>query len=217
MARKWLKAQGVSLDRHPTIGLTVLNWEGRTRRKGAQRRYEQALWALIFHLQEKLGAQVAVFAQVTGPSWEEDDRIILKHLRDKFGYRPGLFLVETVPSPEVLMAAYGQLDFLVGTRMHSLIFAAAAGTPFLGISYLEKARGAFRPFNLRDDFIHDIQDLQGDTLVEAFGKAWPQREVLKSLLAHRIQVIREAVRKAGVLIGEDWDRLKAVRQGPGDD
>lgn len=44
---------------------------------------------------------------------------------------------------EELLSIVGNLDLLVGVRLHALIFAAVMDVPFLGVSYDPKRSTAF--------------------------------------------------------------------------
>lgn len=70
--------------------------------------------------------------------------------------------VEVVPYDANPLRAYRVLsaaDFVVGMRLHSLIFAYAANVPFLAIGYHPKVTAFCRSLGLGDDSIADAADL----------------------------------------------------------
>lgn len=67
------------------------------------------------------------------PFHEPDDRELALAVMDKMSQK--VFLLETTLAPDTMCAAIGQMQALVGMRLHSLIMAAASGVPFTAISY----------------------------------------------------------------------------------
>ena len=51
--------------------------------------------------------------------------------------------------PEDFLAVIGELELLVGVRLHSLVMAASMGTPFLGVAYDPKVDAMLAPFGLQ--------------------------------------------------------------------
>lgn len=99
--------------------------------------------------------------------------------------------------PRQLLALTGELDLVIGMRLHALIFAIAAGVPVVGISYDPKV----------DSFLAEVgcpragtpSDLNGDKLLEV------SRRVLAD------GNLRESVRqKAAVLHDLAWENARAT-------
>ena len=88
-----------------------------------------------------------------------------------------------------MLSIIGNMDFLVGVRLHSLIYAAVMDVPMLGISYDPKV----------DAFLNSIGQqavsATGEFTLEqfrpAFEKAWKERETLRRSIAAR----RDALQK----------------------
>jgi polysaccharide pyruvyl transferase WcaK-like protein len=53
---------------------------------------------------------------------------------------PRLTVLESIPHPSVLIAAFSQFSAVVGMRYHSLVFAARFGVPIAPIVYADKCR-----------------------------------------------------------------------------
>lgn len=66
-----------------------------------------------------------------------------------------------------LLALYNKLVLLIGTRLHSTIFALTMGTPAINIGYHgTKAKGVYRSIGL-DDWQFDLEELDSNVLIES--------------------------------------------------
>jgi colanic acid/amylovoran biosynthesis protein len=203
MGARWLESQGVDLVHRPTIGITVLDWEARTRRTGDQASYEDAIRGLVRRLSSTLDAQTILFTQADGPSLPEDDRPVMRRIAGPLSDVRRLVMIESMPTAKALMSAYGHLDFLVGTRMHSGIFSAVAGTPFLAIGYLDKAQGTFGMMGLESQ-VQPIDALGNDALGMAFDRSWAARAEIRRRIQGRMAQHSAAAARAVDLIADDW-------------
>lgn len=92
-------------------------------------------------LDEGCTARVVLCAHTIGPVTNEDDRRVTRRLADRLP-DPRVTVIDDDLDPEELAAFYGRAELLVGTRLHSVILALAAGTPAVAISYFgTKAQG----------------------------------------------------------------------------
>lgn len=81
------------------------------------------------------------------------------------------------------LSIIGNMDFLVGVRLHSLIYAAVMDVPMLGISYDPKV----------DAFLHSVEQEPVSSTREftlekfqaAFAAAWERRDALRQTVALR--------------------------------
>jgi colanic acid/amylovoran biosynthesis protein len=151
-----------------TVGVTALNWAGQNYTFSAQQQYEAALVAAIDTICEDGGA-VALFAQCCGPAAAEDDRRVARRLHAAARWPERVTLLAEPLAPPLLQAAYGQVDFFIGTRMHSVILALNAGTPALAVGYLHKTRGMLHEVGLAHHAL-EIGSVSGNELVAALGR-----------------------------------------------
>lgn len=63
-------------------------------------------------------------------------------------------------SPQVMMRLLGSMELVIGLRLHSLVFAAAMGTPFASISYDTKIAGFMELAGMQDCLVHLGQGLE---------------------------------------------------------
>lgn len=150
------------------VGMSVMNWADQYPLFGRQAEYEQALLACIDTITAQ-GGQVVLFAQCCGPSAMDDDRLVSARVQARAAQPGRVHVMREVAAPEVLQAAYGQMDYFIGTRMHAVILALNAGTPALAIGYLHKTRGVFEALGLRERCL-DIDTITAAQLLDAFER-----------------------------------------------
>ncbi len=203
-AARWLARRGLDpSDNRPRIGVTLMNWGAQSRLFAAQSTYEEAMVSLVQEATHRLGAQVVLFSQVVGPSASEDDGIIARRIYDRLQDGSSIVLADGQLPPEQLKAAYGLMDFFVGTRMHSNILALSAGVPTLAIGYLTKTRGIMEMLGL-GEWVCDIGHIEPSGLVTLFRRAWSQRQIIGRQLQEVMPRIQEEAQHAGALIAADW-------------
>ena len=112
---------------------------------------DRALARLIDHVQSDPPA----FGLFSSPrtlrrSSGEDDRDVNRRIAGYCrGTRPPI-LVEERCDPTEITGLYASLDFLVGMRFHSVIFALTSYVPSIAIEYHYKARGIMRDLGLEE-------------------------------------------------------------------
>ena len=82
----------------------------------------------------------------------------------------------------------GNMDLLVGVRLHSLIHAAIMDVPMIGISYDPKVNAFLKSIGLKA--LCSVYDFKGEYLVEECEKVWK----------HRTQQLTKTRRNKAVLI-----------------
>lgn len=191
----------LAADRKPLIGLTLMDWQGQNPQFRNQRSYEAAVLALMRHVGDRYGAQVVLFAQCTGPNAAHDDRIIARRLLAEARSQglDNVYFVDAALSPEQLKAAYGRLDLLVATRMHSAIFALSRNVPALAIGYLYKSVGIMEMLGLERHAL-DIATIDAETLCAGFDALWSEREAIRRQLSERIPAFQGTLDHLPLLI-----------------
>ena len=95
-----------------------------------------------------------------------------------------------------LKAIYGQCDYIVGTRFHSIIFAFGSNVPGIAIAYTgNKSQGIMHDIGL-DDYVVDIDEVTAKLLIQRFQALQSE----ESMVRNRIAVYR----KKAI---EDWGKL----------
>jgi colanic acid/amylovoran biosynthesis protein len=213
-AERWLAAIGVDPGRNrPLLGVTAINWQAQNGRFHNQQGYEQALAAAARFFVEELGGTVIFFPQVCGPTADQDDRVPAHRVATQLAaLGQSVWVVEHPPEPALLKSVYGLMDAFIGTRMHSNIFAVTMLVPTLAIGYLFKTRGIARTLGI-EQWVVDIDQLEGDVLVERLRALWAERDTVRAGLSERVPGLVRDAERAGAMVAADYAGLR--RAGPG--
>ena len=162
----------------PRIGLTLLNWVAQGNQGFGQNDYEAAAIALINHISAQ-GGKVYLFAQVRGPFFADDDRVVAERILAQVD-PAHVEWCESVIGSEALIERYAEMDAFVATRLHSAIFAMNKGVPTLVVGYLHKSMGVLRALDMLKWCIQ-IDQVNTQNLIERFDALMQQRA---DVLAH---------------------------------
>ena len=157
-AKAILIQEGVSLDR-PLVGIALREWQGLQGYKGA---VAQTADRLV----DRYGVQI-VFLPLQTPA----DMPVAQEVAG-FMRAPSVVLSGDYGAREIL-ALTGKMDFIIGMRLHALIFAAVQGVPMVGLVYDPKV----------EDFLTLVDqpaagwvaDLTAPALEECVEDIWPRR------------------------------------------
>lgn len=172
----------------PLLGITMINWGAQNRTFGQQTNYEAAITATIRRFLAESEGQVLLFAQVWGPTPSEDDRIPARRVAATFGASGRVHFVDAELTPAQLKGCYAHLDLLLGTRMHSNIFALSVGVPVVAIGYFTKTAGIMEMAGLSEWMI-GIENATDTTLPPLTLKAWSHRQALRQQVADTLPAI----------------------------
>jgi colanic acid/amylovoran biosynthesis protein len=113
----------------------------------AQQSYESEMAAFIDWLLCDRGCRVVILPQVVSDYRGDDDRVVARRVAALCRVADPCVIDAWVPH-EKLRSMYGELDYMVGTRFHSVIFSLTALVPALAIEYEHKTSGIMRDLEL---------------------------------------------------------------------
>lgn len=128
---------------------------------------------------EKHGLQ-AVFLPIEVPKDLEPIKKVAEHLHCPYT------LLENPKDIPLILGILKQMQVVCSMRLHALVFAASAGTPFVATSYDIKV-SSFMADAGKGELSCDLDGLQADWLCHAIDTALAQREDYKAIA----QVLRE--------------------------
>ncbi len=184
----------------PTIGMTVRKW---FRNPDQQVEYERTMASFVDWLVEEWGAEVVFLPQVTYAEGEDDDREAARSVVASVARHDRVRIVEDELGPEEIKWQCGRMDYFVGTRMHSNIFALSLGVPTVAIAYQPKTRGIMAALGL-EDFVVPIEDLSLETLTNRFEALSRDEAKIREHLQEVLPEVEESAALAGSLIAEDF-------------
>lgn len=204
-ARRWLERAGFPvMSEQPKLGITLVDWAVQNPAFTHQHAYEAAVVAMARFFIQQYGGQVVLFPQVCDNRPGQDDRVPARRVAQQLAEFGGKVIQMDEPAPfPTLKAAYGMMDVLVGTRMHSNLFALTEGTPFLAISYQPKTEGIAKMVGL-GHWVVPIEEATGERLITTLAQLWQARQALRQHLAQILPDLAAAADRAGGLIAQDY-------------
>lgn len=182
------------------VGITVRAWlPGR-----AQEQYEAAIAAFIERLQRLPHLKVVVIPQVTSEQQNDDDRHVGNRLQALLGQQERVLFLHQRFSHYDIKALFAQLDYLVGTRFHSVIFALTAGVPAIAIEYEHKTSGIMEDLQL-DHWVIPMEAVTTDRLWQLFGQLQKERPAYLRQLQARLPDYIASARTSSELIKQDYE------------
>lgn len=159
----------------PLVGISVREWKDWAY-------YKTALGEAADRLVSECGARI-VFLPMQWPDDNEVARRIAGRMR-----QPAVLLEEEYTTSE-LLSLVGNLDMLIGIRLHALIFAAVMHVPMVGISYDPKIDRFLE--SLDDEPAGTLQKLTVDGLLAKAKALWPEISRPNKERAERISRLKE--------------------------
>lgn len=174
-AQEILRATGVPED-VPLIGISLRPWKNNINwlpalSQGLENAASKIGAALVFlpmQREKDTGISVQVASQVTVPS----------------------FVVSGHYTPAQIMSITGRMSFVVGMRLHSLIFSASEGIPFLSIAYDPKVE-AFTRVAGQDEPIK-LDGLTASVVTSRIIDAWNRKNELSKRISERLPKLHAA-------------------------
>lgn len=158
------------------IGVTVRSWlQGEE-----QAAYERAVAGALDVAIEEYGAHVLFIPQVTAAKGD-DDRVASQRVQNYMRHRENATVITDAPDHFEVKAIYDELDVLLGTRFHSVIFSLTSFVPVLAIEYEHKTSGIMRDLQL-GRWVVKIEDATETSLTQGL------RAVIEARTAYRAEL-----------------------------
>lgn len=142
----------------PVIGISPREWKDWAH-------YKQVMAETADKLAEELPARI-VFLPMQWP----DDIEVARRIKNRM--RHPAVLIEDQYTTNEMLSVIGNLDLLLGIRLHALIFAALMHVPVLGISYDPKIDRFLN--TLGDQHVGTLQNITVDSLLAKVRALWPE-------------------------------------------
>jgi polysaccharide pyruvyl transferase CsaB len=163
-----------------------------------QQRLCAELAAALDSLHERFGVRVA-FVPFRSAS-EDDDREICAAIRGRMRSAEAATTLDVPGSPMEAAAFLSSCELVVGTRLHSLILAAAGGTPFHALDYMPKVGFFCERVGLEEERSGIQEASEAGRLTSILGEAFERREATKELLSATVPVLQRLARLNGELL-----------------
>jgi polysaccharide pyruvyl transferase CsaB len=185
-----LKAEGVNMD-NALLGVSVRHHELPTKSRVAIAQF----------LDDLSTAETEVvfvpFGKGSGVSDESVSEDIARRMKSDTTTR----IVSYGHSPETVLSIVERMDFVLGMRLHSVIMAAIAGVPVLGIPYHPKVRSVLHRLGYEER--HHVESPTGlayEDLMDAYSNLEADGSQLESKTRERGDELRRKARQQSSLL-----------------
>ena len=180
--------------RRPVVGLGLMKHVGMygddKPDSAAYQGYLESLATLVKWLLER-NYDIRLLIGELGDPVTEFRRLLDERLP---GYDSGRVMDAPVTSVEELFSQFADTDFVIVTRFHNILFALLSNKPTVSIAFHHKCTSLMAAMGLSEYCIR-IDECKMDNLIQIIIDIEKNSDKLKPLIAERIKVLREALKK----------------------
>lgn len=183
-------------DSEMLIGITVRNWNfpNSTNKNYARNNYITQMVRFLEYVINKYKATFVFIPQVIVSYANDYDVAIEIRNKLKKQYKKYFVLRDDDWSPVEIKSVIGNLDYFVGTRMHSNIFATSMCIPTLAIAYEKKTNGIMETVG-QQEYIEEIDNITCENLILKFEKLVKNNKLIKKELKIKRKEIKSEILK----------------------
>jgi polysaccharide pyruvyl transferase CsaB len=198
---------GVGLDTgRPRVAVNVRPWGPAT----GDEAFVAQMGEVVGELTGRLGSQVAL---LPFQRMNDDDRALLARILEAAGEPAGAVLIDPQTRPPELAAVIGRFDVMVGMRLHTLVLATAAGTPFVALPYQEKVREFAADVGL-GEHAHAAEGIEAGAVVASCEALLGERESAEARAREERDRLRArsaiSAKLAATLLGQGVEGKRVV-------
>ena len=176
----WRASHGVGAA-DVLVGVTVR----RCLPSGQQASLEAELAGFVDRIHDLPGHRVVIFPMATAADRGDDDRVASRAVAGLCRGQTRPIVMDTEADFRGVASFIAGLDYLVGNRFHSVIFALTARVPCIAIGYEHKTRGIMRDLGL-DGWGLPARDLSAAAVYALFEKLEKYQSEYRAHLDHVI-------------------------------
>lgn len=180
--------EGLDLNR-PMIGVSIRPWSTWFEKQ------LKAFTAVLAQFAARTGSQLVLIPfQPEHDSWMCHEAAYSIQTRPS-SYVPPLYVLQGQYSPLEMQGIIGQMDLIVGMRLHALIMAASQCVPAVGLVYDPKVRHFAESVDYR--YVGSITALsQADLFYQYLTDTWDHRSQLRLQLQRKLPELQQRVYEA---------------------
>lgn len=203
--------ESVNQNMNTLIGITVTRNrafrafpqynDGLLRYKKHNELFAEVIDYLIIHL----NATIVFLPHCIGFGDELDDRIVANDIYKLCANKNKVKIITHEYSAAEIKGLIGQLDFLIGERLHSVINALSMGIPSIVISTSNDSRLEIVKMIWQDAYIHYVENLNSTELLNKVKDLVTNKDSIKKELNSQMEKIQELARFNGKLLKDLLD------------
>jgi len=194
-----LKSIGYSKSERPLIGISPnMRVYEKEKGQGEDNSYLQILMNVSTYCIQELNADILLIPNEIFPDEAEmlskvkDDRFLCRMLHEKIKAPGRCFIVDGYRSSEEIKAFISQLDLLVSSRFHALIFGFLHAVPVMAISWSHKYKELFGLFRL-DDFVLESNSTHSGSVISLLRKLYEEKEEVSKKISLNLGKLKSDV------------------------
>lgn len=192
-----LSKRGFPPPHRPMIGVVpnVRVYE-RTAGRGTGNDYLKVLEALVRFSIEKLDVNVVLLpndCMLPGDN-HTDDRFLCSLLYSRLDCADRVLVLTDDHRAEEIKAIIGNLDFLISSRFHSLVFALSQSVPVLALGWSHKYPELLSLFGL-ERYLISHETIHMHNSLDLLQSAWREKDILSEKIQRVLPQIESAARK----------------------
>ena len=180
-----LASEGIDEKRRrPLVGLTVYraSYHGHSNPEEKFAEYKKIMAKIADHLIHELDATVIFIPMEM--QYGVDIPLIISTI-DAMKHRNRVSVLRNTYSSKETKGIIGRLDFFIGAKTHSIIFALSECVPTLCIAYHRKSKEFMGMFGL-NEYVHDIETLDFQQVAENLERLIDNKRQIKRRMESRI-------------------------------
>lgn len=174
-----LKKEGIPLKK--LVGVCPTDWQGLKK---------QALAKALDKLIEEYDLNVLF---IPFQSQYHDDRELSKKIISFMKRKDSAYVLKRDYAPQEILSIINELDFVIGIRLHSIIFATICNVPFTAIGYQPKVESLCTLFE-DEKLCIPLCSLNFSNLYETLAHNYKRRQILKKKIKRRFETLKELSR-----------------------
>lgn len=190
------------------VGITVRKWLDQ---KG-QDNFERSVASFVDKITEDKNISVIFISQVTSTVHNDDDRDVASRIVSLVANKQVINCTGDYDHYE-LKKFYSCLDFLVGTRFHSVIFSLTSYVPALAIEYEYKTSGIMKDLGL-SEWVIPIEQVTAENLYDQFKRLSDEKDTYKQKLYQVLPDYILRAKEAEQQIQEAYQQMSSTALSP---
>ncbi|HYT45237.1 MAG TPA: polysaccharide pyruvyl transferase family protein [Methylomirabilota bacterium] len=159
------------------VGITVRKWL----KQEGQDNFEKAIALFVDRITKEKHISILFIPQVTSTVHNDDDRNVANRIVSLVANQQQVINCTGNYDHYELKKLYSCLDFLVGTRFHSVIFSLTSYVPAIAIEYEYKTSGIMKDLGL-SEWVIPMEQVTADNLYEKFRQLLSEEDAYKQQL-----------------------------------
>lgn len=187
VGREILTEEGFTTDtERMTVGFAI-------REKKIDSNFVDEICISIRRLIEEYQARIVLI-----PFHYSEDMAVIEEIESRLGN--DVCCIKHKYLTDEMLSIIGNMDVLVGVRLHALIYAAIMEVPMIAISYDPKINSFMHSMDMKA--MCSMYDFKNNFFMEEFGKTVTCAETIKKMVRSRIEVLIKKLGKNEELIQE---------------